>query len=320
MLIAGCTSYPPYAPPVPPQDQQQLANQLELINRLQQFTNSSYILGSGDIIRISVDGKGPLPHQLSIDPQGTIEYPPLGKFQADGLTLEELAGRISHRLAAGSDRRPKVTASIAQYRNQHVYVLGAVRTPGVHPLPLDASLLELIAQAGGPTPEASWIVLMITRSSTQENGDNHAHDVKSILGNNAEGLPQPAAMRFDLEELMIGAITPPLRLASGDIIYIPEGGYYYIYGEVQRPGRYRLERGTTVIRAITHAGGATPFAAQKRMTVWRYHVHNDKCGGELCLRGIARHMITEPPREFRISLHDILQPGDVLVIPGGFNF
>jgi polysaccharide export outer membrane protein len=320
MLIVGCTSHPPYAPPIPPQDQQQLANQFELINRLQQVTNSSYILGSGDIIRISVDGQKPATHQLSIDPQGTIEYPSLGKFQADGLTLEELAGRISYRLAAGSDRKPKVTASVAQYRNQHVYVLGSVRTPGVHPLPPDASLLELIAQAGGPTPEASWIVLVITRSSIQEHGEQQAQDGKATHVNHTEGLPQPAAMRFDLEELMIGAVTPQLRLASGDILYIPEGGYYYIYGEVQRPGRYRLERGTTVIRAITHAGGATAFASQKRMTVWRYHVHNEKCGGELCLRGIARHMITEPPQEFRISLHDILQPGDVIVVPGGFNF
>jgi polysaccharide export outer membrane protein len=278
------------------------------------------VLGDGDIIRIRVDGKKPATHQFIIDPQGTIDYPSLGKVQANGLTLEAVADRISHRLASGSDGTPNVTASMVQYRNQHVYVLGAVRTPGVHSLPLDASLLELIAQAGGPTPEASWIALVLKRSSIQEKGGEHVHEGKTMQGHHAEGLPQPAAIRFDLNELMIGAVIPPLRLESGDIIYIPEGGYYYIHGEVERPGRYRLERGMTVIRAITRAGGATPFAARKRMTVWRYHVHNDKCGGELCLRNVARHMITEPPREFRISLHDVLQPGDILVVPGGFNF
>jgi polysaccharide export outer membrane protein len=320
LLIAGCTSSLPDAPPVPPQVLQQLPDQFAPIDRLQQLIPNSYILGSGDIIRIRVDGKEPATHPFIIDPQGTIDYPPLGKVQANGLTLEALAERIGHRLASGLDRTPKVTASMVQYRNQHVYVLGAVRAPGVHPLPLDASLLELIAQAGGPTPEASWIVLVIKRSSIQDNSGEHVHDGKTIQEHKAEGLPQPAAIRFDLDELMIAAITPPLHLESGDIIFIPEGGYYYIYGEVERPGRYRLERGTTVIRAITLAGGATPFAAQKRMTVWRYHVHNDTCGGELCLRNVARHMITETPQEFRISLHDVLQPGDILVIPGGLNF
>ena len=320
MLIAGCTSRLPDAPPVPPQAQHQHSEQFEPNARLPQLTNNPYILGDGDIIRIRVDGKQSATHQFIIDSQGTIEYPALGKVQANGLTLEEVAENISHRLASASGRTPNVTASMVQYRNQHVYVLGAVRTPGVHPLPQDTSLLELIAQAGGPTPEASWVVLVIKRSTIQEKGSAHVHEGKAVQEHSAEGLPQPAALRFDLNELMIGAVIPPLHLESGDIIFIPEGGYYYIYGEVERPGRYRLERGTTVIRAITLAGGATSFAAQKRMTVWRYHVHNDKCGGELCLRNVARHMITEPPREFRISLHDVLQPGDILVVPGGFNF
>jgi polysaccharide export outer membrane protein len=320
MLIAGCTSHLPDAPPVPPQALQQPSDQFEPIARLQQLNNNSYILEDNDIIQIRVDGKEPTTHQFIIDPQGTIDYPPLGKVQVQGLTLDEVAERISHRLASSSHRTPSVSASMVQYRNQHVYVLGAVRTPGVHPLPLGTSLLELIAQAGGPAPEASWIVLVIKRSSIREKGGEHVHEGKTMQEHNTEGLPQPAAIRFDLDELMIGAVIPPLRLESGDIIYIPEGGHYYIYGEVERPGRYRLERGMTVIRAITRAGGATPFAVQKRMTVWRYHVHNDECGRELCLRDIARHMITEPPREFRISPHDVLQPGDILVMPGRFNF
>ena len=320
ILIAGCTSNLPEVPPVPPQALQQPSDQFEPITRLPQLSNNPYILGDGDIIRIGVDGKASATHQFIIDQQGTIEYPSLGKVQATGLTLEEVAASIRHRLASASGRTPNVTASMVQYRNQHVYVLGAVRTPGVHPLAQDTSLLELIAQAGGPTPEASWVVLVIKRSTIQEKSGEHVHEGKSTQEHRTEGLPQPAALRFDLDELMIGAVIPPLHLESGDIIFIPEGGYYYIYGEVERPGRYRLERGMTVLRAITLAGGATSFAAQKRMTVWRYHVHNDKCGGELCLRNVARHMITEPPREFRISLHDVLQPGDILVMPGGFNF
>jgi protein involved in polysaccharide export with SLBB domain len=42
------------------------------------------------------------------------------------------------------------------YRTQHIYVLGAVRSPGVYPLRPKATLLDTISQAGGPTPEAGY--------------------------------------------------------------------------------------------------------------------------------------------------------------------
>ena len=48
-----------------------------------------------------------------------------------------------------------------------------------------------------------------------------------------------------------------------------QAAFVYVTGEIQRPGRYRLEKDTTIQKAVTLAGGFTKFAATKSMTVQR---------------------------------------------------
>lgn len=322
MVLVGCAPKLPYAPPVPPQHLQQLANQFELTNRLQELTLNSYTLDAGDKIVVRVDGRKPASRELTVDPQGTITYPRVGRIKVAGLTLPELDRSLGQSLAGKSRRARRVTTKITKYRNQHVYILGEVRVPGAHPLQPSQSLLELITQAGGPTPEAGWLALLVKKNSSapinfaparhnpcgQKNGSN---------GANAAG--HPTAIQIDLDELLIGATAAALRIESGDTIYIPEAAHFFVYGEVERPGRYRLKRGMTAIQAVSNAGGYTAYAAKKRLKVFRYHIHNEDCGGDLCLWGVARHVTNEPPKEYRLHLHDRLQPADVLVVPAHFG-
>ena len=53
------------------------------------------------------------------------------------------------------------------------------------------------------------------------------------------------------------------------MVYVPVAAFIYLAGEIQRPGRYRLEKDTTIQKAVTLAGGFTKFAATKNMTVQR---------------------------------------------------
>ena len=96
---------------------------------------------------------------------------------------------------------------------------------------------------------------------------------------------------------------------------MPERGHYFVLGGVQRPGQYRMERDMTVIRAISRASGFSRFGSQSYAKMLRYHMYHEKGGGDLYLRGYARREVDEPAREFRVQLHDVLQSGDVLVIP-----
>lgn len=318
MVLVGCAPPLPYAPPVPPQHLQAWSSQPEVTPRLQELTQNAYTLDAGDRLLVRVDGRRPVSREVTIDPQGMITYPRLGRIKVAGLTLPELDQSLSSSLAEHALQARKVTTTITKYRNQHVYIFGEVHVPGVHPLQPSLSLLDLVTQAGGPTSEAGWLALVIKKNgrapvnlalANQQPGSHQQG------ANGAKATPTPTVIRVDLDELRIGATATALRIESGDTIYIPEAAYFFVYGEVERPGRYRLERGMTAIQAISNAGGYTVYAAKKRLNVFRYHVHNETCGGDLCLWGFVKHVAKEPPKEYRLHLHDRLQPADVLVVP-----
>ena len=84
-------------------------------------------------------------------------------------------------------------------------------------------------------------------------------------------------------------------LASGDTLYVDKAPMYYIYGEAQRPGPYRVERGMTVMQALAQGGGTTPRGSQERM-----RLHRPKA--DVSIEQIV-------PR-----LSDPVQPGDVLYV------
>ena len=63
------------------------------------------------------------------------------------------------------------------------------------------------------------------------------------------------------------AANPPLR--SGDTITVSEEEYFFIKGEVRNPGRYPVNDGTTILKAISLAGGFDEFANQKKVELLR---------------------------------------------------
>ncbi|ETW93515.1 MAG: hypothetical protein ETSY1_38870 [Candidatus Entotheonella factor] len=116
IVLVGCAPQLPYAPPVPPQHLQQLANQFELTNRLQELTLNSYTLDAGDKLLVRVDGSRPASREVTVDPQGTITYPRVGRINVAGLTLPELDRSLGMSLAGNSRKARKVTTTITKYR------------------------------------------------------------------------------------------------------------------------------------------------------------------------------------------------------------
>jgi polysaccharide export outer membrane protein len=251
----------------------------------QQLTASAYTLGPEDVLRITVYDHPDLSQEVTVTPDGSFPYPLLGHFQAAGLTAQELEQQLARRLADGYLVKPQLTVAITQYRNRHVYVLGAVRNPGVYPLPHSATLLELISRAGGIVPEAGWHVMLI-RPAEGMNGNKDTAPA---------GQENTVALHIDLEKLLAGQLTRPVSIASGDTVYVPPGGYFFVSGQVARPGRYRLERGMTVEKAVVIAGGFTRFASQNRLRVKR--------------------VVAGQQEEFQAQPDDYLEVEDVLIVP-----
>jgi polysaccharide export outer membrane protein len=53
------------------------------------------------------------------------------------------------------------------------------------------------------------------------------------------------------------------------VIYVPPAPLYYIYGEAQRPGSFRIRRGMTMQQALAEAGGPSLRGTQRGIKVYR---------------------------------------------------
>jgi polysaccharide export outer membrane protein len=74
----------------------------------------------------------------------------------------------------------------------------------------------------------------------------------------------------DLEAgILGGGLGSKVELENDDTLYVPRAPIFYIYGEVQKPGQYRLERGITVMQAISAGGGLTIRGTDKKVRISR---------------------------------------------------
>lgn len=167
--------------------------------------------------------------------------PHVGSFAAAGMTV----GDIRERIAKGLSRvllSPQVDVSVLQYRGQHIYVAGEVRTPGAVPVTdVPPDLTDVIARAGGVTSEADLHGVTVTRGRE--------------------------TLRLDVQSLYYrGDMRANVRLKHGDVVNIPERrvSRVFVTGEVGRQTALALPlpRGDmTLAYALADAGGVNPLSA-----------------------------------------------------------
>jgi polysaccharide export outer membrane protein len=243
-------------------------------------------LGAGDVLRVNVYDNADLSQEVTIEADGAFSYPLIGRVQAAGLTVRQLESLLAQRFADGYLVSPQVGVTVTQHKSQQVYVMGAVGKPGPYPLQRQTTLLEALSAAGGPTPEAGFEVILNRAADTQALSSG-----PSTVSTAANG---QSALRVSLEQLMAGAVPQRITLQDGDVIYVPAAAFVYITGEIQRPGRYRLDHDATIQKVVTLAGGFTKFAATKSMVVQR--------------------MVDGKRLDFQASPDDLLQAEDVVVV------
>lgn len=195
------------------------------------------LLGSGDSVRITVFQNPDLTTEARISERGTISFPLIGEVAIAGLTPEGAAARIADRLTRGKFViRPQVSLALEQVRSRQVSVLGEVGKPGRYPLDdVSNSLTDVLARAGGISGE----------------GDDTVVVVRTQNGNETRtSVDVPRMYRS-------GDMSQDLRLQNGDVVYVKRAPQFYLYGEVQKAGAYRLQPQMTVMQAISVGGGLT---------------------------------------------------------------
>lgn len=209
---------------------------------------TAYRLGVRDMIEISVHGHDDLSRSDTVPPDGVLNFPLIGQVQVAGRTTAEVAEEIRSRLEADYLVDPKVTVRVSEYESQWVNVVGFVRTPGKYAIKGPTTLVDMITQAGGITEDAGPTVV-VTR--TLPDGTTESLDV----GRDELFSPESHGSQ--------------LVLHHGDVVNVPEQPMFYIQGEVSAPGSYPLERGYTLLKAISVAGGMSQWADRKSVELHR---------------------------------------------------
>lgn len=234
-----------------------------------------YRLGPGDGVKISVFQNPDLGLETRVSDTGAISYPLVGSVQIGGLTVAAAERAIADGLKKGGFvLQPQVTLVIQQVRGAQVAVLGQVARPGRYPLESTAmKVTDVLALAGGTAPQGADRVILT--------GVRNGRRVRAEI---------------DVADLFV-AWTPEKDVAvmAGDTLYVHRAPQFYVYGEVQRAGAYRVERQMTVLQALALGGGLSPRGTERGIRIHRR--------GE---DGAVR--VTNP------QLNDPVQPDDVIVV------
>lgn len=217
--------------------------------RAQVKSNPDYPLGAGDAIRVQVFQNPDLTIEARVSENGFITYPLIGAVELGGLSVSVAEGKIASALQLGGFiQKPQVNITLVQIRGNQVAVLGQVNRPGRFPLETaNTRLSDMIATAGGAAP----------------GGDDVA-----IVAGTRNG--QLFRKQIDIPSIFLtGKLQDDIILQGGDRIYVHRAPVYYIYGEAQRPGSYRLERSMTIMQAIAQGGGPTARGSERRLRLSR---------------------------------------------------
>lgn len=208
-----------------------------------------YVLGAGDIIRVSVFQNPDLTVETRISEAGTITFPLVGTVPVGGLSIQSAEQTIARMLRDGGFVvQPQVNAIVMQYRSAQVSVLGLVNRPGKYPLEFASShVTDVLALAGGIMPGAADIAVV---TGMREGKSFHVE----------VNIPAMA---------LSGDMGNNIAVQNGDIIYVHRAPQFYVYGEVQRPGAYRIETNMTVMQALAQGGGLTLRGTERGIRVHR---------------------------------------------------
>jgi polysaccharide biosynthesis/export protein len=232
-------------------------------------------LGSGDSIRIQVFQNPELALETRITEAGNISYPLIGSVKLAGISIPEAEKTIGQALQSGGFiQQPQVNIVLVQARRKQVSVLGAVVGAGRFPLEaINTHVSDILAVAGGISSTGSDTVIV----TGQRDG-------------------KPFRREIDLNAIYIdGKTEGDIVLASGDVVYVPRAPVFYVYGEAQRSGPFRLERNMTFLQALITAGGPSARGTERKLRLIR-------AGSD------------GKPKERVPDLFELVQPDDVIYV------
>ena len=236
-----------------------------------------------DVLTITVWGQPELSGKFSIDADGTLTFPLVGRVKAAGLLPREIEEALQKRLADGYLKNPQLSVTAERSDTQTINVMGEVKQAGSFPATRGMSLIEALARAGSTTDMAGGTVL-ITRPQVRIPSDTAVEAREDA----------PEVLRVNLKALQSGAAGTNLQLRGGETVFVPRAETVYVIGAVKTPGTYPIREQTTVLQAIALAGGLTERGSFRALRIVRQ---------------------SDPGKKrVKVTLDELLQAGDTIVV------
>lgn len=222
---------------------------------------SLYIVGSNDVLTMTVFNQPQLSGKFSVESDGTVAVPLLGRVTVAGLKIRAIEDLLRTRLVAGGYLNdPHLSVTIEEFRSQQVFMMGEVKQPGSLQFTGSMTLIEALARAGSTTDRAGPEVVIV-RPPTG------ASSPQSIP---PSGDPAKAeTIRVNLESLQTGTLSQNLQLRPGDTVFVPRAQTVFVSGHVRTPGQYVVRTGMTVRQVLALAGGLTDRGSTRRIEIIR---------------------------------------------------
>lgn len=206
--------------------------------------SEGYVLGVGDVIEVNLVGRTDFQARVQIQADGTVRLPLIGDVRAVDRTVLQFREDVHRALIDGGFyTSAQVAVVVATYASRYVTVLGEVVTPGLVPVDRAYHVSEILARVGGTRPTGADEIVI-----RRETGEELTLVIRDVAIGGAEADP----------------IVNP-----GDKLFVAAAAQYFIYGQVNAPGSYKVERSMSLRMALARGGGLTQLGSESRVKVFR---------------------------------------------------
>jgi polysaccharide export outer membrane protein len=299
---------------------------------------SDYVIGPGDLVNVQVFDVPEMSRELRVSQTGTIGIPLVPvRLQIAGLTEIQTERKITEVLEAnGLISHPEVSVTVKEKKSRPITIVGAVAHPQVYEADRQVTLIDVLAQAGGITADASDHVI-VTRPERDQSQDS-AQSQPDTAGDSAP-VPSaasgaaptsaPAAATKSAAEPLPPQIPPPLVntitvnlsqileagdmannvvIQPGDVVTVPHAGIVYVLGAVSKPGGYTVTNDRaqlSTLKVLSLAGGLDKTAKSDRAVI----VRKDATGQQ-------QQVDVDLKKIMKFESEDVqLRPSDILYVP-----
>lgn len=291
---------------------------------------SDYVIGPGDLVNVQVFDVPEMSRELRVSQTGTIGMPLVPvRLHISGLTETQTEQKITEVLEAnGLISHPEVSVTVKEKKSRPITIVGAVAHPQVYEADRQVTLIDVLAQAGGITPDAAdhVIVTRPERDNSQDAADAAQQDTASSVSASdappaAQGSDKPSAEPPQIPPPVVNTITVNLSqileagdmvnnviIQPGDVVTVPHAGIVYVLGAVPRPGGYTVTNDRaqlSTLKVLSLAGGLERTAKSDRAVI----VRKDATGKQ-------QEVDVDLKKIMKFEAEDVqLRPSDILFVP-----